>query len=69
MLYWRTYATIIVRTVLGGFLAGLPQFTEKKKTNKWCLQVFFLRIREKHYYLNPILVVLLLDSVNYFDVN
>ena len=29
MLYWRPYATIIVRTVLGGFLAGLPQFTEK----------------------------------------
>ena len=33
MLYWRPYATIIVRTVLGGFLAGLPQFTEKKRIN------------------------------------
>ena len=64
MLYWRPYATIIVRTVLVGFLARLPQFTEKKKTNKWCLQVYFLRIRKKHYYLNLTLVILLLDSIN-----
>ena len=33
MLYWRPYATIIVRTVLGGCLVGLPQFTEKKRIN------------------------------------
>ena len=33
MLYWRPYVTIIVRTVVGGFLARVPQFTEKKRIN------------------------------------
>ena len=40
MLYWRPYATIIVRTVLGGFLAGLPQFTEKKRINGVYMSIF-----------------------------
>ena len=42
MLYWRPYATIIVPTVLGGFLAGLPQFTEKKRRINGVYRSFFL---------------------------
>ena len=41
MLYWRPYATIIVPTVLGGFLARLPQFTEKKRINGVYRSIFF----------------------------